>query len=122
MSKETDQFFTDLKKDFSDYVNTQLQLARLIVYEKSARAVALLALALALSFILFFALLFVFLAIGFLLGGLLNSLAAGFSLVALIYIVMFAGLLLFRKRISEKIEDSVIREFTKDDEYDDNEE
>ena len=119
MSKENSQFFTGLKDDLQSYVNTQLQLVKLTIYEKSARAVALLALGLALFFTLLFALLFIFLSLGFFLSDLLGSSTLGFSAVALAYILLFTVLLLLRKRISRKIEDTVIKELTKDDEYDD---
>jgi len=119
MSKENSQFFAGLKDDFQAYIDTQLQLAKLTIYEKSARAVALLALGLAMFFTLLFALLFIFLSLGFFLSDLFNSTTIGFTAIALIYILLFAGLLLLRKRISGKIEDVVIKELTKDDEYDD---
>ena len=121
MSKETEQFFTGLKDDFHAYVNTQLQLARLTIYEKSARAVALLVLGIAGSLMLLFVLLFIFLVMGFWLGRLLNSTATGLSLVAVAYVAVFAVLILLRKRLQEKIENLVIHEFTKDDEYGDGE-
>ena len=119
MSKENSQFFAGLKEDLQAYIDTQLQLAKLTIYEKSARAVALLALGLALFFTLLFALLFIFLSLGFFLSDLFGSTTIGFTAIALVYILLFAGLLLLRKRISGKIEDVVIKELTRDDEYDD---
>ena len=119
MSKENSRFFTDLKDDLQAYVNTQLQLVKLTIYEKSARAVALLALGLALFFTLLFALLFIFLSLGFFLSDLFGSSTLGFTAVASIYVLMFVVLLLLRKQISRKIGDAVIKELTKDDEYDD---
>ena len=118
MSKENSQFFAGLKDDLQAYVNTQLQLVKLTVYEKSARAVALLALGLALFFTLLFALLFIFLSLGFFLSDLFGSTALGFTAIALVYVLLFVVLLLSRRQISEKIEDVVIKELTKDDEYD----
>ena len=119
MSKENSQFFAGLKEDLQAYIDTQLQLAKLTIYEKSARAVALLVLGLVLLFTLFFTLLFIFLSLGLYLSDLFESTTIGFTAIAVVYILLFAGLLLLRKRISGKIEDIVIREFTKDDEYDD---
>ena len=118
MSKENNRFFADLKDDLQAYVNTQLQLAKLTIYEKSARAVALLAFGLALFFTLLFALLFIFLSLGFLLSDLFGSTTLGFTAIALAYLVLFVILLLLRKKIGRKIEDIVIKDLTKDDEYD----
>ena len=118
MSKENNQFFAGLKDDLQAYVNTQLQLAKLTIYEKGARAVALLALGLALFFTLLFALLFIFLSLGFFLSDLFGSSTLGFTAIALAYLVLLVVLLLLRKKIGGKIEDIVIKELTKDDEYD----
>ncbi|MDD6211388.1 MAG: phage holin family protein [Bacteroidales bacterium] len=115
MSKESNQFFTDLKDDLSAYVDTKLQLVRLSTYEKSARAVALIALGIILFFTLLFALLFIFLTLGYLLGEMIGSDALGFSIVALAYIILLGIQILLRNRIREWVEDLVVNELTKDD-------
>jgi hypothetical protein len=56
----------------------------------------------------FFLLLFIFLSLGFFLGDRFNSLSAGFSVVAVLYLLLIGGVVLFRDKIRHYILNLVI--------------
>lgn len=108
MENNAENIFSKLKDDLTAYVKLRLELLKLDTYERVGELTATLSYGLVLLFLAFFSVLFIFIALGFFLGELLHSTAAGFGIVAAIYIICFAVILLVRNKLREKILNVVI--------------
>lgn len=106
--QQSDTFFRDLKNDLTEYIELKLELLKLNTYERSGRVIAILSYGLILLFFAFFAILFIFIALSYYLGDLLDSYAAGFGIVAGLYLVMLAILMLNKQRIQSKVLNVII--------------
>jgi hypothetical protein len=98
-------FAATLKSDVTEWVKTKLELLRLETLDKTATAATLLLYGLILLNIVFFALLFAFLTLGVLLGQWVGSLAGGFALISLLYLLLLGLLILGRKTLWNKLKD-----------------
>lgn len=115
--EDQQKFFSHLKTDVSEYIETRLQLMRLQVYEKAAKISSMLASVILIAFIGFFAFLFIFLSIGFYLADLTGSNAMGFGIVAAFYILILIVYLFIRKKnVEQKLTDKIIQLLAEDDE------
>lgn len=104
------RFFADLRELIVDYLQQRLELTRALAFEKIARIVAYLVIGFVLALLFFFGLLFLSFLLGFYLSELLHSQVAGFAIVAGIYFLAFALLLLLRERVFARgIMNSIIR-------------
>ncbi len=108
MENNAETIFGKLKDDLTAYVKLRLELLKLSTYERVGELTATLAYGVVLLFLAFFSVLFIFIALGFFLGELLDSTAAGFGIVAGIYILCFGIILLVRDKLRVKILNVVI--------------
>lgn len=108
MEKDAEQIFQKLKEDLSTYVELKVELLKLTAYERMGKFFSALSYGLILLFLAFFSILFVFLALGFFLGDLLGTVAGGFAIVALLYMVIFAIIIYNKKKIQLAIINEVI--------------
>ena len=93
------ELLSGLEKEIRDWVETQLKLLQLNVFEKTAITSSFLIFGVIIVNLLFFALLFAFIALGFLIGKWINSLAGGFAVISFFYLLILALMLFFRKPI-----------------------
>lgn len=108
MEKDAENVFGKLKDDLTAYVKLKLELLKLCTYERIGELTSVLSYGVVLLFLAFFSFLFIFIAVGFLLGELLDSNAAGFGIVAALYLVGLGIVFLVRKKIKEKILNVVV--------------
>ncbi|TAE09489.1 MAG: phage holin family protein [Bacteroidetes bacterium] len=112
---ETNQYFTQLKSQLSDYVEGRLQLLKLQSTDKIAVLVAGFSMGAVAAFCLFFVLLFASLAVGFQLSGYFQSSFLGFGAVAIFYLLLVLIILVFfRKTIQTVIVNKVIETLLED--------
>ena len=98
-----------LKTDIKELIATKLELTRLEIFEKSSAAGSFLIYGVLIINLIFFALLFAFVALGFLFGKWVGSIAGGFALVALIYLVLLIILLACRKSILNRLQNLFLK-------------
>lgn len=115
MEKESREIFSELKQDASAYVELKLELLKLSTYERTGKVISVLSYGVVLLFLAFFAILFIFLALGFFLGDWFGSLGAGFAVVAVLYLLLIALIILNKNKISEKVLNVVIAALTSND-------
>jgi hypothetical protein len=108
MEKSAEEVFCELKEDISTYAELKLELLKLNVYEKGGRVLAVLSYGLLLFALVTTAVLFTLLSLGFLISEWLHSMAAGFGIVAVLYIIQILVLILNRNRIRRKIINIII--------------
>ena len=108
MEKNAEEVFRELKEDISTYAELKLELIRLNAYEQTGKVLAVLSYGLLLFALVTTAVLFALLALGFLLSEWLNSTAAGFAIVAFLYIIQIVTLILNKNRIRRKIINIII--------------
>jgi len=110
MENPIKSFFAGLKDAVAEYLEARLQLAKISVYEKIAKALAVFFSALILMIVFFVVLIAFTLFLGTWLNEVLDSRFAGFAIVAGIYFFGFLLLVIFRKKI---IEDFLMKAFIK---------
>ena len=93
------ELLTALKTETKDWVEIRLKLLQLHVFEKTAIVGSFLIYGIIIINFLFFAFLFAFVALGFLIGKWVNSMAGGFAIISLFYLLMLVLMLIFRKTI-----------------------
>lgn len=95
-----------------EYIDTQLQLAKLKVMAKGSRLIGSMVLDIT-KLILFLLVLFFFsLALGFFLGELLGSYALGFFLTGCIFLLVILIVRVFEPKIEDLFRDALIRKLT----------
>lgn len=105
----------ELRTETTAYVNVRLEVLKLTIYEKSAKLTSAFASSMVMAFVGFFFILFVFLAAANWIGEMMNSLAAGYGIVALFYLVLLLVFMALRKNYFEKpIIDKVIEVLMED--------
>ena len=108
MEKDAEKIFRELKDDVSTYAELRLKLIKLSSYERISKVIAVLSYGLLLWALLFITIQFALLALGFLLSQLLGSMAAGFGIVAALYIVQVALVIYYKDSIRLKVINVVI--------------
>ena len=108
MKQDSGQFFNALKNDVLTYAELKLELLKLGTYERTGKVISVLSYGIILTALGFFLLLFIFLALGFFLSDLFGSLSAGFAVVAVLYLLLIGGIVLFREQIKDRILNTVI--------------
>jgi archaellum biogenesis protein FlaJ (TadC family) len=103
-----------LKTDIRDLVNTRLELLQLEAFEKTSIVGSFLIYGLIIMNLVFCALLFAFVALSFWIGNLINSVAGGFGIVSLIYLVLLILLFCCRKFILRGIRNLFLKELDPD--------
>jgi uncharacterized membrane protein YqjE len=116
---EKQGFFEETQDLVAEYVNNRLKLLKLQAAEKSAKVVALIFTGFTMALIFFFVLLFLSMMAAYFIAEKTGSQFAGFGIVAGFYVVVFAVVILLRKKYDRYISDLVVRIFF--DSTDDNE-
>lgn len=93
---EVKDHFDVLITNVKDYINTNIQLVKLKVTDKSSAAIGGIVAILIVAFILILFLVFVSTALAILISNLLDSTSSGFFIIAGVYLL--AGILLFANR------------------------
>ena len=107
-TKNAEEVFSELKEDISKYAELKLELIKLNAYEQTGKVLAVLSYGLVLFALVATAVLFILLTLGFLLSEWLHSTIAGFGIVAAIYLIQIAVLIINRNRIRRKIMNIII--------------
>lgn len=108
MKKNAEEVFRELKDDVSTYAELKLELIKLNAYERTSKVIAVLSYGLLLSALIVITVLFALLALGFQLSKWLDSTAAGFGIVAAIYLIQIAAVVLNKNRIRRKVINVII--------------
>ncbi len=112
--KETRQHADQLLKNVKEYINTRLELVQLQAIEKTSTILSTLFSNALIVLCLVMAFLFGSLALGFYLSDVFESTAAGFGLVAAIYLVFAVIAVALKKSYLEKaLVNSLIKKFFK---------
>ncbi|MDE6451045.1 MAG: phage holin family protein [Odoribacter sp.] len=121
MENKAEKIFSDLKEEISTYAGLRLRLWKLMAIERTAGMLASLSLGLILTLFAFFTILFLFVALGFFLGDWLGSIALGFLLVGMIYLVLTFAFVLAEGRIRMRLTNVFVKALQANDEEDQNE-
>jgi hypothetical protein len=99
----------------SEYLQARLQLTKLQAFEKIARVTGIIFSMMIISLVGCFTIVFVGLMGGFLLSDLTHSNAIGFSIVGVLFVLLFVILIINREKLLEKpIAEKVVRELFED--------
>lgn len=98
--KEEANYFQETKLKIEEYIQRRILLMRLQVTDKAARIASGLFTIIVIILIALFVTLFASFAAGYWLAGLTGSLAMGFAIVALFYLVVFLFVILFLRKVS----------------------
>ena len=101
---------SEIKADVRKLINIKIELLKLEVFEKSSIIGSFLIYGLIITNLVFFALLFAFVALGFLIGDWVNSLAGGFGIVSLIYLIIIFIFIVCRKSIFTGLQNALLKE------------
>jgi pilus assembly protein TadC len=96
---DEENYFRDTRRKLRQYVQQRVLLVRLQAAEKASRIAAALITAVLVIVAGLFLLIFISIAAGLWLANITGSLAAGFGIVALFYLLAFLVIILFMKKI-----------------------
>lgn len=119
MKRDSQLFFQEIKKDLTHYGELRLELLKLGTYEKAGKLFSVLSYTLILLTLIFFLTLFLFLALGFFLSEWLHSTGVGFSIVAILYVILVGGVVAFKNKIRRLILNALLEVLMNDDDDDD---
>jgi len=122
MENNTEKIFSALKEEISTYAGLKLQLLKLMAIERGAGILSALSHGLMLLLFAFFTILFLFLALGFFLGDLLGSVALGFLVVSVIYLMLIFAFMAARKRICMRLMNAFVKILQTNDEDEEDDE
>jgi len=100
---DSEHFFSDLKNLIVEYFKNRLEIARLSVFEKIAKIIAVIFSAIILVFLFFLTILLLSLTGGFYLSNIFENNFYGFGIMAAFFLFLFILLLLFRKELLDKM-------------------
>lgn len=103
-----------LKTDLTEFIKTKMEYLKLEVYEKTSATGSFLVYGLIIMNLVFFALFAAFIALGFLIGQWVGSVAGGFGIVALFYIIILFVLYLCRKPVLRGLQNLFLKQLDKD--------
>ncbi|MDR3261977.1 MAG: hypothetical protein LBT78_09120 [Tannerella sp.] len=115
MKKDSEQFFQELKQDIARYAGLKVELLKLGAYERMGIVISILSYSLILLILVFFLTLFIFIALGFFLSSWFHSMGIGFSIIAVLYLLIISGIVLFREKIRTAIQNLVLAALTTND-------
>lgn len=118
MKRDSEQFFQEIKKDLIRYGELRWELLKLGAYEKTGKLFSVLSYTLILLTLIFFLTLFLFLALGFFLSEWLHSTGVGFSIVAILYVILVGGVVAFKDKIRAYILNAVLTVLMNDEDDD----
>ena len=108
MGKDFGNVFRELKDDVSSYAELKLELFKLNTYERISKVIAVLSYGLLLWAMIILVLLFAMLALGFLISAWVGSMAIGFGIVALLYLILVVVVISSKKQICLKVMNVII--------------
>ena len=120
--KEPEQFFDELKNDITTWTELKVELLKLEAYERTGKIISVLSFGLIILLLLFSVILFAFVALGFLLSGWFHSFGIGFSVAAILYILLIGIVYLFKNQIRLQILNAIIAAFMAHDKKETNDE
>lgn len=121
MNNSLSQHIKGIREEFAKYIELRLEYSKLMAFEKIAKLIASSSSILILAFFGFFGFFFLSFAFGYYLGEILGSLALGFAIVALIYLLIIAILAVNRKKFENIISEKVIESLLEEDKLEDDE-
>ncbi len=98
--KEEVNYFQETKLKINEYIKRRILLMRLQAADKAARIASGLITAIVIIIIALFVVIFASFAAGYWLAGLTGSLAEGFGIVAVFYLLVFLFVVFFLRRVS----------------------
>jgi hypothetical protein len=119
MEKDAEKVFRDLKEDLSTYAELKLELIKLNAYERISKVVAVFSYGLLLCALIFITVQFALLALCFLLSIWLNSMAGGFGIVAALYFLQVALIILNKNRVCRMVMNIIISALNSNEENND---
>src|SRR4030095_11779980 len=119
MDGENRNFFEDLKDTVIDYLQAKARLTKIQAFEKMARVLGVIFLFFVIFIFFCFVVIFTGLMLGFLLADLTNSNALGFSIVAVLFIIVLIILVVRRKSMLERpVMENIAKVLFEDDDED----
>lgn len=100
---EEQNFFKDTKQKLEQYIQQRILLLRLQATEKISKIASAIITSILLVIVLLFVLFFASITAGFWLSDLTNSLIAGFGIVALFYLLVFLFIIIFLRKILQRM-------------------
>jgi len=97
-----DNFFAESKDKIAEYVQDRLLLLKLDVVERGSKLIATMFTILIVALFSFFVLLFLSVMAAYLFGEMLHHIFWGFGIVAAIYIILLALIIIYRKKFIQK--------------------
>ncbi len=119
MKKDSEQFFRELKNDAISFAELKIELLKLGTYERIGKVISVLSYGMILIALGFFLVLFLFLVLGFFLSDRFQSLTAGFSVVAVLSLLLIGGVVIFSKQIRSYILNLIIATLVSNDKKND---
>ena len=116
--KKVSTLFEEMRDDIGKYINSTLELGKLEVYEKLSLGSSAFLYGLILAGVCLMALLFILVAAGLYLAELLGSLWIGFGIVAAFALLIVIVLLIIKKPLNKKFTNKIIRFLLKQDDKD----
>ncbi|MDP4187705.1 MAG: phage holin family protein [Bacteroidota bacterium] len=112
MEEGKQNFFEEMQQLVKNYVNDRLLLIKMQTAEKSAHLVSFLVYSIVIGFLGFFILLFLGMMTGYYFATITKSLFWGFAIVSAFFLVILAVIIIFRKKLFERIVgDKVVKIF-----------
>jgi len=108
-TSQEEGFFNQFKTLIFDYAEEKFELGKLTAIERTAKIIAVIFSLILMGTFLFFALLFVSIMAGYFFGQVFDSLFIGFGIIAIIYIIIFALILIFKDKIEKPVMNIFIR-------------
>ena len=116
--KKVSTLFEEMRDDIGKYINSTLELGKLEAYEKLSLGSSAFLYGLILAGVCLMALLFILVAAGLYLAELLGSLWIGFGIVAAFALLIVIVLLIIKKPLNKKFANKIIRFLLKQDDKD----
>ncbi|HBT85059.1 MAG: phage holin family protein [Fermentimonas sp.] len=116
--KKVSTLFEEMRDDIGKYINSTLELGKLEAYEKLSLGSSAFLYGLILAGVCLMALLFILVAAGLYLAELLGSLWIGFGIVAAFALLIVIVLLIIKKPLNKKFTNKIIRFLLKQDDKD----
>ena len=103
-------FVSDIKLDIKELIRLRIEILKLEVFDKASVIGSFVIYGLIIVNLVFFILLFAFVALGFLIGEWVKSMAGGFSIVAVLYLICLIMMLLGHKPIFSWFKNLLLKE------------
>ncbi len=106
--EDQENFFTEARREISEYLEERLLLLKLQSAEKTSKLIAVMFSGFLLALVAFFILLFISIMAAYYFASLTGSLYLGFAIVAGFYILVFLLILKYQKRVLQKFITNIV--------------